>query len=103
LNAGFSQPPAFEANLMNSGLQRSFLLYLLLLLPGAFYYLLGGSSSRSGYPEDHFAHLGTWTDPDGEPGNSIRFFMRRCPEVGSVMGIEAWEGRADFHKHFGRE
>src|SRR4051794_13192921 len=43
---------------------------------------------------DRNAMMGTWTDEDGEAGNSIRFY---CIQVKGIPGehvITAWEGRA---------
>ena len=43
---------------------------------------------------DRNAILGTWTDEDGEPGNSIRFYQVQVQGLPGDPVITAWEGRA---------
>jgi hypothetical protein len=67
------------------------------------YYFYSGTDRPHPDAAERLAFLGTWTEEAGEPGNSIRFSFVRCRQVGTVMGLSAWEGRAEFRKHFGRD
>jgi hypothetical protein len=52
-------------------------------------------------PAEVRAFLGTWTEEQGEPGNSIRFGLVRSPVSDRFPGIEVYGGVAVFRKHFG--
>jgi hypothetical protein len=43
---------------------------------------------------DRNAMIGTWTDEDGPPGNSIRFYYVQGQKMPGDPVITAWEGRA---------
>src|SRR5262245_59803705 len=43
---------------------------------------------------DRDAMIGTWTDEDGEPGNSIRFYQVEVKGLPGDPVITAWEGHA---------
>jgi len=82
---------------------RSIPLLLALLALVAVCYFFHGTDGSSTRAADPYPFLGTWTEEAGEPGNSIRFSLVRAREVGTVMGVSAWNGRAEYRKHFGRE
>jgi hypothetical protein len=50
-------------------------------------------------PDERF--LGKWTEPAGEPGNSIEFGLTRVELPGSPL--DAYEGWVEFRKQLGQE
>jgi hypothetical protein len=48
--------------------------------------------------------LGKWTEPNGEPDNYIRFYFKKIDLPNNPVPVmEAYEGRAVFHKQLGQD
>jgi len=53
--------------------------------------------------DDRDIMLGTWTDEDGEPGNSIRFYLEEENIGEEVPLVKAYMGRIDLVNFLGKE
>jgi hypothetical protein len=55
--------------------------------------------------KDTTSFLGEWTDPHGVPGNYIRFALKKVDLPKSPLDgiMDAYEGRATFHKHLDQD
>jgi hypothetical protein len=63
------------------------------------YWWAGPSDSRA---DDRDAMIGTWTDPNGPPGNSIRFYYVPTDLPDTTL-VKAYEGHIDLTHFLGRE
>jgi hypothetical protein len=52
---------------------------------------------------DRDAMIGTWTDEDGEPGNSIRFFLVTAQDTPDMQYVSAHHGHATIVGLLGRK
>jgi hypothetical protein len=79
--------------------------YSFALLAGVFVltYLVFAGSERSRADRDTPVIDGTWTEEAGTPGNSIHIYSVRAPMPENYWGLECYEGRMDFKRHFGEE
>lgn len=53
-------------------------------------------------PDNTQLILGTWTDPKGEPENSIRIHFVKSPTP-DVIGVSAYDGKMSIRRYFGAE
>jgi hypothetical protein len=74
----------------------------LLLLPLT-YFLVSRTSTEEPGREELTAFFGTWTDEQGEPGNSIRFWEDFHDLPGMPSFIQVGEGHVTFIKQFGAD
>jgi hypothetical protein len=68
----------------------------------AFQYFLSSEDSRAD-PAEYNAMLGSWTDADGRPGNSLAFYLVQVPAPKNYFGLTFYEGHARFIRNFGAE
>lgn len=68
---------------------------------GLFFWLLHEPNKHN---KDSDLYIGEWTDPNGEPGNLIRFAYKKIDLPNNPIPVmSAYEGRATLHKHLGQD
>lgn len=67
-----------------------------------FHYLWNSENSAAD-PAEYNAILGSWKSAQGEPGNSLKFYLVPVDLPRSCFGITLFDGHAHFEKNFGAD